>query len=514
MAPEGASGVQEAAPRVARVPGARCRGNPGATINSDDPAPVKTRFAPSPSGFLHLGNARTALFNALWARRAGGVFLLRIEDSDPERSGEEYDQALREDLEWLGLGWQEGPGRSASRGPYRQSERGEVYRHYYHRLEELGHAYPCFCTPDVLEQARAAQLRAGRPPRYPGTCARLSADQVRERHASGLGASLRFRVPPDRNVEFEDLMRGPQRFVTSDLGDFIIRRADGTPAFFFCNALDDALMEVSDVLRGEDHLTNTPRQLLLLQALGLPAPRYGHLSLITGDDGTPLSKRHGARSVRELRESGYRPEALVNYLARVGHTYAEDRLVDLEELARGFDVARLGHAPARYDAAQLRHWQRLALDRLADADLWDWICARGPAEPASLRGLVPADKYVAFTATVRANIEFPEDALRWARCLFGEPPSYGEEACAELCVAGIPFFQAALAALAQGPISFEALRAALTRELGVKGRALFMPLRVALTTETHGPELARVWDLMGAERVRRRLAAALAQSGG
>jgi len=235
---------------------------------------TKTRFAPSPTGLLHLGNVRTALFNALLARRQKGRFLLRIEDTDRERSRPEYVAALLEDLRWLGLDWQEGPAVGGPHEPYAQSTREAIYSQYYRQLESTERVYPCFCTPAELalnppaELAlnRKAQLAAGRPPRYPGTCARLSEVERQARLERGLQPTLRFRVPVGRTIEFSDLVRGPQRFASDDIGDFVIRRADGTPQFFFANAVDDALMEVTHVLRGEDHLANTPRQLLLLEA--------------------------------------------------------------------------------------------------------------------------------------------------------------------------------------------------------------------------------------------------------
>lgn len=281
------------------------------------PAFVKTRFAPSPTGLLHLGNVRTALFNALYARHGGGVFLLRIEDTDLERSRGEYILSLMEDMHWLGLDWQEGPEADDTHGPYAQSQRGEIYRRYFDELEEQGLAYPCFCSQRELELSRKTQLASGRPPRYAGTCAHLTAEERQKRLDKGIQPTLRFRVENGAVVQFNDLVRGPQAFPTDDIGDFVIRRAEGSAAFFFSNAIDDALMDVTHVLRGEDHLTNTPRQILLQQALGLATPHYGHISMIVGADGAPLSKRTGSRSVRELREAGYLPLAVVNYLARL-----------------------------------------------------------------------------------------------------------------------------------------------------------------------------------------------------
>ena len=461
---------------------------------------VKTRFAPSPTGYLHLGNVRTALFNTLLARRRGGQFLLRIEDTDRERSRPEYVAALLEDLRWLGLDWQEGPEVGGAQGPYAQSERAAIYADYYQRLETADQAYPCFCTPAELALSRKAQLSAGRPPRYAGTCARLSEAERRERRERGLQPTLRFRVPAGRTVEFTDRVRGPQRFASDDIGDFVIRRADGTPQFFFANAVDDALMGITHVLRGEDHLANTPRQLLLLEALGLPAPEYGHLALIVGADGGPLSKREGDLSLRELRAAGYLPEALLNYLARLGHVYDRDDWLAPAELAAGFAPEHLGRAPARYDEAQLLHWQSEAVRRMDPARLWDWM-------GTAVQDQVLFDSRDEFIATVRPNIRFPADAAFWAGRLFGADLIPSDEGRAVIAAAGSMFFVHALAAHTQHGTAYQPLIDDLKRRTGLKGKSLFMPLRAALTGETHGPELARVLALLPPASVRRRLEA-------
>lgn len=461
---------------------------------------IKTRFAPSPTGYLHLGNLRTALFNALCARREGGVFLLRIEDTDLERSEARYTAALLEDLRWLGLQWGEGPEAGGAHGPYAQSERGAIYREYYRHLEQAGLAYPCFCSEQQLALSRKLQRAAGQPPRYAGNCAHLTPQEAAAKLAQGLRPTLRFRVPAGRAVAFDDAVRGPQQLAAADIGDFIIRRADGTPAFFFTNAVDDALMGVTLVLRGEDHLTNTPRQLLILEALGLPAPRYGHISLIVGDDGTPLSKRHGARSIRRLREEGFLPGAVLNYLARLGHRYdGEEGFLGLDGLAAGFALERLGRAPARYDEGQLLHWQREAVARCDEGDLRHWLGGR-------CDGRVAAGQWSAFVELVRPNVLFPAEAERWAEILFGDAVAPSAEAQAAIADAGPAFFAAALAAFDAHGADFKALSEAVKRATGRKGKGLFLPLRAALTGEAHGPEMGRMLPLMAPERLRRRLA--------
>jgi len=442
-----------------------------------------TRFAPSPTGELHLGNARTALFNYLLARRSGGRFILRIEDTDAERSVETHAAALMQDLRWLGIGWDAGPDREDERGPYRQSRRAALYAGYFELLERKGAVYPCFCSPLELEVSRKAQLAAGKPPRYAGTCRELSTEQREKKRLEGAPATTRFRVPAGRRIEFVDFVHGPQSFLSDDIGDFVIRRPDGSAAFFFSNAVDDARMGVTEVLRGEDHLTNTPRQLLILEALDLPPPTYGHVSLIVGADGAPLSKRHGATSVREYRERGFTPEALANHLFRLGHSTPGHSFLRLEEMAQAFDPAHLGRAPARFDEQQLHVWQKEAAHHMPQERARRWLA---PVLPAGVsEGAVSA-----FIAAVLPNIVLPEDARPWVDVVFGAPPAPGAAEEQILRSAGGGFFTAAAKAAEQSGNDLQPIAAAVRAATGRKGADLYMPLRVALTGLAHGPELA------------------------
>lgn len=461
-------------------------------------SPYKTRFAPSPTGYLHTGNARMALFCALLARRHGGTFLLRIEDTDAQRSTHAYTLALQEDLLWLGLPWQEGPDVGGEYGPYAQAQRHAIYRKYFDELEHSAQAYPCFCSEQELALSRKVQLAAGQPPRYAGTCARLSADEVEARRARGLQPTLRFRVPKGASVVFTDLVRGPQAFASDDIGDFIIRRADGTPAFFFTNAIDDALMQVTHVLRGEDHFTNTPRQLMLLDALNLRVPHYGHVPLIVGPDGAPLSKRHGSHSVRELRDAGYFSLVVDNYLARLGHYYEDNAFMDVDALAAQFDLAKIGRAPAHFDHAHLHYWQQQAIAHAGVDELWHWV-------GDEVRALVPDAQRYAFIEAVRANIALREHALLWARVLYADKLELSQTARHVIKQAGGAFFECALHALERHPGDFKALADAVKQARGVGGKALFQPLRAALTGELDGPEMVRLFPLLGTARARERL---------
>ena len=461
---------------------------------------VKTRFAPSPTGYLHLGNARTALFSVLLARKNHGIFLLRIEDTDQERSDDKYVQALEEDLYWLGFDWQEGPSVGGDYAPYHQIQRIAIYEKYYKDLEQKKLAYPCFCSEQQLKMSRKAQLASGKPPRYSGICAHLTSEQVQERLEQGLRPTLRFRVPPGKIIKFNDLVRGEQSFNSDDIGDFIIRRADGTPAFFFTNAIDDSLMGVTHVLRGEAHLANTPRQMMLHEAMGLHSPMYGHISLIVGNDGSPLSKRHGSRSVRELRKEGYFPDAVVNFLARLGHYYERNEFMDLDKLSVDFEITRLGRAPARYDPEQLQYWQREAVAHAEKEVFWQWL-------GAEVHELVDKNQIDAFIQTIRPNVTLPIDALYWARVVYTDNLQLNEDARQVLIQAGSDFFKQALAAVDKHYPDFHALANEVKTSTGTKGKHLFQPLRVALTGELHGPEMTSLLPLLPIDRVKNRLQA-------
>ncbi len=459
---------------------------------------IKTRFAPSPTGDLHLGNARTALFNWLLARKLRGVFLLRIEDTDQTRSSGASIQGIIDDLRWLGLEWDEGPERGGPHAPYRQSERGAIYDEQFRRLAEAGAVYPCFCTPETLAIQRKTQLAAGKPPRYAGTCAGLPEAESRKRRGAGEAHTWRFRVPAGGSVEFDDLVRGPQRFATGDIGDFVVRRADGSAAFFFSNAVDDALMGVTHVLRGDDHLSNTPRQLLLLEALNLRAPAYGHAGLIVGDDGAPLSKRHGSASIEDLRVQGCLPAAVLNGLARLGHSYAHTALMTLDELAEKFELRHVGAAPAHFDARQFEHWQREAVLRAPMAELQSWLA------PALAESVEPADMPV-FIEAVRGNILSPEDAADWAEMVYKEEIPVTPEAASVIRAADRALLRSARAVLETSPSDYDGFIAQLEARAAARGKALFQPLRAAFTGRLDGPELAALYPLIGAARLRRRL---------
>src|SRR5579864_1085072 len=461
---------------------------------------VRVRFAPSPTGQLHVGNARTALFNWLLARGHGGTLILRIEDTDAERSTRESEVSMLRDLRWLGLDWDEGPDIGGPRGPYRQSERQHLYQSYASELLNNGAAYYCFCSTAQLEAERQNALAAGRPARYAGTCRHLTRDLAEARIAAGERPAIRFRIPDQRDVVFRDVVRGDVRFQTDVIGDPVIIRADGTPAYNFAVVVDDALMEVTHVIRGEDHISNTPRQILVYEALGFTAPVFAHLALVMGPDHSPLSKRHGVTSVAEFRARGYLPEALVNYLALVGWSPRDGddaELMPVEELARRFSLDRVGHSAGVFDEEKLawvnRHYLKAADPiRLAELSVPFFIEA-GVAMDPDQRGI----EFLALAmAMASSSVDRLDQAPGRVAFLFDFSPERALEDSAvrgELATAGARAVVEALAQeLAGAPRldrdRFRAVAHQVQARTGQKGRALFHPIRIALTALSDGPE--------------------------
>lgn len=473
---------------------------------------IKTRFAPSPTGEMHFGNVRTALFNVLAAIKEKGTFLLRLEDTDEERSSTDFEKLLYSDLKWLGLDWQEGPdpdsnnqnnqnnqsvsGSLGENGPYRQSDRKELYKSFYQKLLDDNKAYYCFCSEEQLALSRKILRSQHLPPRYTGTCSNLSKDEVAKKIADGLKPAVRFRIPKDEAIIFNDLVKGPQSFQSNDIGDFIIIRACGTSSFMFCNAIDDALMGVTHAIRGEDHLTNTPRQLMILKALGLRNPEYGHISLIIGHDGSPLSKRNGSKSVKALREQGYLPQAIINYLARLGHQYEALKFSELDGLGKNFSFMALSKSPAHYDEQHLNYWQKEAVINIYPKEFQQWL-----ADNNCLK-LCPEEKVSAFVKLMQENISFPKEALLWAEILFTDDRKYTDEQINLFKETGKEFFITAAQNIEK--FDLKELINYLKNEFNLSGKKLFMPVRASLTMVDHGPELVNLVDLIGVDRAKSR----------
>jgi glutamyl-tRNA synthetase/nondiscriminating glutamyl-tRNA synthetase len=459
---------------------------------------MRVRFAPSPTGQLHVGNARTALFNWLLAHGKDGTFILRIEDTDAERSTRESEHSILEDLRWLGLDWDEGPDVGGQHGPYRQSERLHLYASYANELLSSEHAYYCFCSAQQLDADRQEDLAAGRPPRYRGTCRALPADEARRRIEAGERPVIRFKVPDSTDITFHDLVRGDVSFNTEQFGDPIIVRSDGRPQYNFAVVIDDALMEITHVIRGEDHISNTPRQILLYQTLGFTPPAFAHLSLVMGPDHTPLSKRHGATSVMEFRERGYLPEALVNYLALIGWSPGGDEeLLPIQELARRFALEDVGHSAGVFDREKLawmnRHYMKEAAPTRLVAEAARYFVARG-----FLRRRTDAamEYLVAVLSMAVGSVDRLEEIPDRLKFLFEFEPAAAiarPDVVEILSEAGARAVIAALPDAIDRPLvdreTFRAMANRVKERTGLKGKALFHPIRVALTGEGGGPEL-------------------------
>jgi glutamyl-tRNA synthetase/nondiscriminating glutamyl-tRNA synthetase len=459
---------------------------------------MRVRFAPSPTGQLHVGNARTALFNWLLAHGHDGIFILRIEDTDAERSTRESEQSILEDLRWLGLDWDEGPDVEGPHGPYRQSERLHLYASYANELVANDHAYYCFCSPQKLDADRREMLAAGLPPRYAGTCRELARADARARTDAGERPVVRFRVPEGVDVTFNDLVRGDVTFSSEVIGDPVLVRSDGRPAYNFAVVVDDALMEITHVIRGEDHISNTPRQVLLYQALGFEPPQFAHLSLVMGPDHTPLSKRHGATSVAEFRERGYLPEALVNYLALLGWSPGGDEeLLPIQELANRFAIEDVGHSAGVFDSEKLawmnRHYMKAASPGRIAAESLRYFLRAGFVLQRSEAALDYVTSLLPLAVSSVDRLEEMADRVRFIFAFDAAASLARPEVAAVVEEPGAREVIAALAGEIEGPLlDREAFRAAAARvkeKTGRKGKALFHPIRVALTGETGGPEL-------------------------
>jgi glutamyl-tRNA synthetase len=477
--------------------------------------PVRVRFAPSPTGTLHVGGARTALFNYLFARHHGGTFVLRVEDTDRERSTEESVGAIFEGLGWLGLRWDEGPDVGGNFGPYFQSRRLPGYAGAAARLLREGKAYRCFCDPESLKQRREAALKRGEPPKYDRTCLALPGAEAERRAAAGEPFAIRFRMP-EGETAWDDAVRREVRFQNATLDDLVILRTDGHPTYNFAAVVDDDAMRITHVLRGDDHISNTPRQLRIYRALGLDPPAFAHLPMILGPDGTRLSKRHGAQSVTEFRDAGYLPEAVVNFLALLGWAYDGQReMFTLEELAEHFSLDRVSRNPAIFNYEKLEwlngeYFRALPLARRAELTR-EYLRESGAAPEAALSDTEYLERAV---AAVGDRMKRPQQFLDYAWYLFvrevvPEPGPWSELLAKPQAASRLRL----LADLAASIASFEhdALdrdaRALAARE-GIKFGELVMPARIALTGKKVSPGIWDVMLLLGRDRTVERLRAA------
>ena len=466
----------------------------------------RTRFAPSPTGSLHVGGARTALFSWLRARQDDGDFIIRVEDTDTARSTRESEASVLQDLRWLGLLWDEGPEVGGEKGPYRQSERmgSGLYQELADRLMKEGHAYPCFCTAEELDLKRKAAEAAGENPQYDGTWRDADPAEVQKRLDAGEPYTVRFKVPRGKKITISDLVRGEVTWdVQATVGDFILlRSAEGTaeaagmPVYNFCVAVDDALMDVTTVIRAEEHLTNTVRQILILEALGYDVPKYAHLSLVLGEDRSKLSKRHGATSVDQFRKEGFLPEAMVNYLCLLGwNDDTEQDIYSVGELTDAFSLDRVTKSPAVFDMKKLRwvngqHLRALPPDEFA-ALLAPQLHELGVTTAADVTPFVHAA-----SAMVAEKVELLNDAAPLVTAAMAYPLEQTiEEAPDNFVAVGHAMVEAYRGGTLPDPAAdgfdaaWKAWAKGVGKQLGVKGKGLFLPLRVAATGSLSGPDI-------------------------
>ncbi|OUO60403.1 glutamate--tRNA ligase [Olsenella sp. An270] len=474
--------------------------------------PVRVRFAPSPTGKLHVGGARTAIYNWAFARANHGTFILRIDDTDPERSTEENTQIILRAMRWLGLDWDEGPEVGGDFGPYFQTERAEMYRAAAQRLWDEGKAYPCFCTPEQLAADRAeAQARKDPFQGYQRRCRDLDPEEARARIAAGEPYVLRIKVPEDRgDVVVRDAVHGEVTFAARELDDFVIQRTDGTPTYNFATVVDDAAMGITHVIRGDDHLSNTPRQVIVYEALGAPVPTFAHISMILGADGKKLSKRHGATNVEEYRDAGYLSDAFVNYLALLGWSLdGETTIIPRDVLAREFSLEHVSKNPATFDPKKLDWIQAEYIRSMSDQEFADQIMLPELHEAGVVGGDFEADEawVDALAAIVKPRTKFPADVVAVTAPVFAtaETLVYDEKSvekglAKEGMGAVLDAAREALTGLTEWePAAIDAALEPLPEALDVKKRLVFQAVRVAVCGNMVSPPLGETMALVGRE---------------
>jgi len=473
---------------------------------------VRVRFAPSPTGYLHVGGARTAIFNWLFARHSHGAFVLRIEDTDAERSTGESEASLIEDLRWLGLDWDEGPETGGPHAPYRQSERLGLYRAAADGLVARALAYPCFCTDEELERKREAATAAGRATHYDGTCRGLSAEDVAARRRQGIPETVRFKVPREV-VSFDDAVRGPIDLDTDMVGDFVVIRSNGLPTYNFAAACDDRDMRITHVIRGEEHLPNTLRQMLVYNALGARPPVFAHVPLILAEDRSKLSKRHGASSVGELRAQGVLASAAVNYLVLLGWSHPKEKeVLSIDEMIETFTIKRINKSAAVFDPKKLS-WMNGQHLRALDPDAR--YAAAAPFLPEWVNERYDDAQRREIVAILGDRLDMLSDLETQAR-IFADDVDLDAEADELLDTDGARHVVRALAERLRAttdaitPDAFNAMIKDTGAAVGAKGRDLYFPIRAAVTGSVHGPDLARVAAVKGRDSVLDLLDAAVA----
>ncbi|QHE50668.1 glutamate--tRNA ligase [Pontibacillus sp. HMF3514] len=482
---------------------------------------VRVRYAPSPTGHLHIGNARTALFNYLYARHLGGKFVIRIEDTDEKRNVAGGEQSQMEFLKWLGMDWDESVDVGGDYGPYRQMERLDIYQKYIDELLEKGLAYKCYMTEDELEAEREEQRSKGEVPKYSGAHRDLTEEQIKQFEDEGRQPSIRIRVPEGKTYTFTDIVRGEITFESSDFGDWVIAKKNGTPTYNFAVAIDDYLMKITDVLRGEEHISNTPKQMMVYDAFGWEAPNFGHMALILNEQRKKLSKRdeHILQFIGQYEKLGYLPEALFNFITLLGWSpVGEEEIFTKDQLIDIFDPARLSSSPAVFDPAKLK-WINNQYIKAADLDRVVELALPHLVEAGRLPENMSDDQKQwarELIALYQEQLNYAAEIVELTELFFKHEIEYDEEAMEVLKGEQVPevleTFSAKLDELEEfEPDAIKKAIKAVQKETGHKGKKLFMPVRVATTGQTHGPELPNAIRLVGKDTVQARLQNAIQQ---
>ena len=462
---------------------------------------VRVRFAPSPTGALHLGGARTALFNWLFARHHGGTFILRIEDTDQTRSTAEAVKAIYDGMDWLGLDWDEGPKVDGPYGPYYQTQRLNIYKEHIEKLLKEGKAYRCFCTAEELDRKRKEAAERKEAPKYDGTCRKLSTEEINQKMEAGISHVIRFMMPAGEVTEVDDLVRGKVRFENDVLDDFVILKSDGFPTYNFAAVIDDHLMDITHVIRGDDHLSNTPRQIVLYQAFGFNLPQFAHIPMILGADKARLSKRHGATSVIAYKDLGYLPEAMINYLAKLGWGYKDEEIFSREDLIKKFSLDTVTKSSAIFNMEKLLwlngHYIKTAIpERIID------MC-----EPLLINAYGNKDlEYISKVVRILLDrIKLIPEIVHLTEYFFRDDFSFDEKALSFL---NEPKAKEVLAVLKDRLEKLEPFTKpeiektfkALVPELGVKLGVIIHPCRAALTGRAESPGIYDVVEVLGKEK--------------
>ena len=475
--------------------------------------PIQVRFAPSPTGKLHIGNARTAILNWLFARHTGGKLIRRIEDTDLERSSKESEEGIYRDLKWLGIDWDEGADCGGDFGPYRQMERTEIYKKYIDKLLTQGHAYHCFCTPEELEEMRQKAHAAGNSEAwYDGRHRNLTEEEKNAFLAAGRKPVVRLKYP-DVDIKCHDIVKGDLTFPAGSTGDFVIARSDGTPTYNFVVVIDDGLMKITHVIRGDDHLSNTPKQIAVYQALAWQPPQFAHIPMILGDDRSRLSKRHGATSVAGYAEAGYLPEALINFMSLLSWSSPSgDEILTVDRLVEEFDFSRVSKSPAIFNNEKLAwmnglYSRALSLEKLSD------LCL--PYLEKAGYPLPEREKLQQIISLIHDNLERLKDCVEKLEFVFADTVSpTTPDAVRMIEKESTPkVFWSFLRQVDKVEhldfAQFRKIMKTVSHETGVMGKDLWMPVRVALTGQIHGPDLPKVVDIFGKARCRKRIESAL-----